>query len=225
MTLGHVSNTLGTVLDVPRVVALAKKAGARVHLDGAQSAPHMPVSFANVDVDFFSFSGHKMLGPMGSGGLLVKRSILESGEMQPWLFGGGMIAEVSDQETIFHPDVVERFTAGTPDVASAVGLAAACSYLQSLDMKKVLEHDQKLVAYALSALAVSEIEVVGPVTDRIGSVAFVYKGVHAHDVAQVFIVKVLRFDLVTTAQCHCTQLATGSQQYALVFRFTMIYMK
>ncbi len=185
-SFSHVSNALGTVLDVPRVSALAKQIGARVHLDGAQSAPHLPINFASLGVDFFSFSGHKLLGPMGSGGLLVKESILANDEMRPWLFGGGMIAEVSEQKTLFHEDITERFTAGTPDVASAVGLAAACEYLQNIGMQKVFEHDQELVKYALSRLAqLPQIEIVGPQEKRVGSVSFIYKGVHAHDVAQV----------------------------------------
>lgn len=193
ISLVHVSNALGTVLPVEEIVQIVHKLyptqeRPRIVLDGAQAAPHMPVNFVKLGVDFFAFSGHKMLGPMGIGGLLVKKGILESGELQPWLFGGGMIAEVYPQHTTFHPDIVERFTAGTPDVAGAVGLAAACNYLTDIGMQQVLEHDQELVAYALEKLAeVPEVTIVGPreASQRAGSVAFMYEGVHAHDVAQV----------------------------------------
>ena len=126
---------------------------------------------------------------MGIGGLLVRKELLVSEVMQPWLFGGGMINEVHTNETKFNEDLSERFIAGTPDVASAVGLAAACKYLKNLGMDAVEQHDRELVNYALKALkeleASGELKVVGPVEDRVGSVAFIHKFVHAHDVAQI----------------------------------------
>lgn len=192
--VSHVSNVLGSVLDVPAVVKIAKKVGAKVVLDAAQSVPHMAVNFDQLEIDFLAFSGHKMLGPMGIGGLLVKSELLSSGEFQPWLFGGGMIAQVSPEQTEFSPDIAERFTAGTPDVASLVGLAASVQYLHQLTMSQVESHDQSLVAYALDQLSQnSSVTVLGPVghtkssqvTSRLGSVTFLYKGVHAHDVAAV----------------------------------------
>lgn len=186
IALSYVSNALGTVLDISRIVSAAKKVNARVVIDGAQAVAHMPVSFSKLGVDFFAFSGHKMYGPMGSGGLLVRSELLRSNEMQPWLFGGGMIAEVYEDHTTFHDDAVERFTAGTPDVASAVGLAAACDFLSAIGMPAVEQHEAEMVAYALEKLtAVPGLAIVGPLENRVGSVAFLYEGVHAHDVAQV----------------------------------------
>lgn len=203
IALTHVSNALGTVNPIKEIVEMVKKAfpdastRPKIVVDGAQSAPHMPINFHDLDVDFFAFSGHKMLGPMGIGGLLVRKSIVESGEFKPWLFGGGMISEVHTTGTVFHDEAVERFTAGTPDVASAVGLAAACKYLSDLGMKNVLLHDQELVHYAIERLSeIPELTVVGitqatipytlyPIPYRVGSVAFVHQGVHAHDVAQI----------------------------------------
>jgi len=186
IALTYVSNAVGSVLDVERVVTVAKKVGARVAIDGAQAVAHMPVSFKSLGVDFFAFSGHKMYGPMGSGGLLVRSELFKSNEMQPWLFGGGMIAEVYENKTKFHDDPIERFTAGTPDVASAVGLAAACEYLSKIGMKTVEKHDEELVAYAFEKLqAIPQVTIVGPTSKRVGSVSFLYEGVHSHDVAQV----------------------------------------
>lgn len=198
IVVAHASNALGTLNPVERIAAWIKESYAgktgrpRLLVDGAQTAPHLPINFHELDADFFAFSGHKMLGPMGIGGLLVRKELLTTNEMKPWLFGGGMIAEVSQTNTIFNEDTAERFTAGTPDVASLVGLAAACSYLQKLGMHNVLAHDQELVRYALEKLqAVPEVELIGPTEfengsfDRIGSVSFIYRGVHAHDVAQV----------------------------------------
>ncbi|NCN82696.1 MAG: SufS family cysteine desulfurase [Candidatus Pacebacteria bacterium] len=194
LALTHVSNTLGTLNPVAEIIVQARalQPDIRILIDAAQSAPHIPVSFAKLDVDFLVFSGHKMLGPMGIGGLLVRQSLLQSGEMRPWLFGGGMIAAVTKDATTFTDELSERFVAGTPDVASAVGLAAACAYLTKLHMSDVGQHDLELVLYALEKLsAIPELEIIGPQdfseseVDRVGSVAFIYKGVHAHDVAQV----------------------------------------
>ncbi|MBU0579355.1 SufS family cysteine desulfurase [Patescibacteria group bacterium] len=197
VALVHVSNATGTVNPIKKISKLIashqKETPIRFLLDGAQSAPHMKIDFHQLDVDFYAFSGHKMLAPMGVGGLLVKKELLESGEMRPWLFGGGMIFSVLPEETEFNPDLAERFIAGTPDVASVVGLAAACEYLRKLDMRKVEQHDRELVFYTLEKLTqIPEIKIIGPtkpkagqLLDRLGSVAFLYQAVHAHDVSQI----------------------------------------
>lgn len=184
VALSHVSNTLGTVNFIEELRRSFPQ--ARMLVDGAQAVPHLPLNFQQLDVDFYVFSGHKMLGPMGIGGLVVRKELLVSGEFSPWLFGGGMISEVYADHTTFNEDLCERYVAGTPDVASAVGLAAACDYLDRLGMTNVAAHDQELVTYALSQLSqVPEVTLVGPQTNRVGSVAFTYEGVHAHDVAQI----------------------------------------
>lgn len=195
ISLVHVSNTLGTVNPIEKIVQIVKEqypnknTRPKILIDGAQSAPHMPINFHDLEVDFFVFSGHKMLGPMGIGGLLIRKELLKAAEFKPWLFGGGMISSVKAEKTLFHDDFIERFTAGTPDVASIVGLAEACKYLSNIGMKEVIEHDQKLVEYALTRLQkISDLKIVGPLhadVQRIGSVAFIYNGVHAHDVAQI----------------------------------------
>jgi len=195
LALTHVSNTLGTLVPLETLIPAVREANdhIKIMVDGAQSAPHMPIHFASLDADFFACSGHKLLGPMGVGVLLVRESLLADNSMKPWLFGGGMISEVTLEETTFHPDAADRFTAGTPDVASVVGLAAACRYLRVLGMQNVFEHDQELVQYALDKLVtVPEVQLLGPTQpinseqklDRIGSASFIYQGVHAHDVAQ-----------------------------------------
>ena len=197
VTLVHVSNTTGTVNPIKKIRQLItnhqKETPIRLLLDGAQSAPHMRVDFHQLGADFYVFSGHKMLAPMGVGGLIVKKELLESGEMKPWLFGGGMIFSVLPEETEFNPDLSDRFTAGTPDVASIVGLAAACNYLKKLNMKKVEQHDRELVIYTLEKLQqFPEIKIIGPIEslsqkplDRLGSVAFIHQAAHAHDVSQI----------------------------------------
>ncbi len=190
VSLIHVSNTLGTLNPIGEIITLIKKhkINCRVAIDGAQSAPHIKINFSKMGVDFYAFSGHKMLGPMGVGGLIVREELLQSEEMKPWLFGGGMIESVYQDQTTFNSDLNERFVAGTPDVASVVGLAAACDYLNKIGMDKIEDHERQLTTYALQELAkIPEIKIIGP-TDpekRLSSVAFVYDGVHAHDVAQV----------------------------------------
>lgn len=191
VAFGHVSNSLGTVNPVEEMVGLVKKhaKNARIVLDAAQSVPHIPVDFHALGVDFMAFSGHKMLGPMGIGGLVVRKELLESGEMRPWLFGGGMISAVEEQSAQYSDDLTDRFTAGTPDVASAIGLATACDYLTRLGMENVMQHDWELVQYAYEQLStVKGLTIVGPKPEnmnRLGSVAFVHDTVHAHDLAQI----------------------------------------
>lgn len=181
----HVSNAIGTINPIERIVEISHKYGAKVIVDGAQSASHMPVDFHALRCDAYAFSGHKMLGPMGIGGLLVRADLVD--ELQPYVFGGGMIDTVSVEETTF-AELPDTFIAGTPDVASTVGLAAACEYLNSVGMKEAFRHDQELVGCALEKLsAIKNVKIVGPqeVEKRCGSVAFLYNGVHAHDVAQI----------------------------------------
>ncbi len=184
----HISNTLGTVNPLEEVTRQIRRQNQQIKIfvDGAQAAPHIPLHFAKLNVDFYAVSAHKMVGPMGIGGLLVRKSLLN--DLPPFLFGGGMINEVTQNSTTYADDLEERFTAGTPDVASLVGWAAACEYLQKIGMESLRQHDQELVAYTLQQLqAFSQVKIVGPgdVQERVGSVAFVYQGVHAHDVGQI----------------------------------------
>lgn len=181
----HVSNALGTINPVQRIAELTHAAKALCVVDGAQSAPHLPVNVHELGCDVYAFSGHKMLAPMGIGGLFVRKQVLK--ECSPFLFGGGMINTVYVEGTTF-ADVPDKFIAGTPDVASTVGLARACEYLSDLGMKNVAQHDQELVTYALEKLSkIPNVHIVGTMdsTNRCGSIAFTYDGVHAHDVAQI----------------------------------------
>lgn len=189
----HVSNTLGTKFPVEDMAAQLKlrRPNAKVLIDGAQAAPHLPINFDKSPFDFYVVSAHKMLGPMGIGAILVKKELI--GEFSPIFFGGGMINEVSLETTTFAEDLEDRFTAGTPDVASLVGWAAACKYLNKIGMKSLLEHDHLLVQKTLEVLTrVPEVQVIG-ITDaaaieageRVGSITFLYKNVHAHDVGQI----------------------------------------
>lgn len=181
----HVSNVLGTVNPVRELAAAAHAVGALAVLDACQSVPHLPVDLAALGVDFAAFSGHKMFGPMGIGALWGREPLLD--EMPPFLTGGSMIELVRMEESTYAPPP-QRFEAGVPMAAQAVGLAAACEYLDGLGMERVHAHEQLLVEAALDGLAQRPwVRVLGPVdaTRRSGSVAFVVDGVHAHDVGQV----------------------------------------
>ncbi|KUK79416.1 MAG: cysteine desulfurase SufS subfamily [Microgenomates bacterium 39_7] len=197
LALTHLSNVTGGYLDLHYLVKMVKKTSptTRILIDGAQSAGRIKIDFDQLGIDFYAFSGHKMYGPMGIGGLLVKEQILREGEMKPWLFGGGMIDEVHPQFSTFHADSQQRFTAGTVDVASTVGLATACTYLLEMEMNEVLEHEQQLARFALEKLgSVNDLEVCGPSLveqlgeyqlKRFGPVSFFHHKYQAHDIAQV----------------------------------------
>lgn len=181
----HVSNALGTINPVREMTKMAHTAQAIVLIDGAQAVPHMKINVAAIGCDFYAFSGHKMLGPMGIGVLWGRKEILEG--MSPFLTGGGMIDEVYIDHSTW-AEVPEKFEAGTPNVAGAVGLSSAIDYLEKLGLQDVREHDRQLAAYGLQQLGKLEnIKIIGT-TDpekRSGSVSFEYMGVHAHDVATI----------------------------------------
>jgi len=145
----HVSNTLGTINPVREMIEMAHAAGALVLVDGAQAVPHVPVDVQELGADFYAFSGHKMLGPMGSGALWARRELLEA--MPPFLAGGEMIREVHLRRSDFN-DIPWKFEAGTPAVADAIGLGVAAEYLSNLGMSAVREHERELVTYALEVL-------------------------------------------------------------------------
>jgi cysteine desulfurase/selenocysteine lyase len=181
----HVSNVLGTRTDVPALVVAARAVGALTVLDACQSVPHLPVDVTELGVDFLAFTGHKMLGPSGVGVLWGCRELLAA--MPPFLTGGSMIEMVRMEGSTYAPPP-QRFEAGVPVAAQAVGLAAACDYLTEVGMEQVAAHDRDLTAYTLTQLADRPwVRVLGPADpgERVGAVAFVVDGVHPHDVGQV----------------------------------------
>jgi cysteine desulfurase/selenocysteine lyase len=180
----HVSNVLGTVNPVCELGQMAHAQGALLCVDGAQSIPHMAIDVRALDCDFFAFSGHKMLGPTGIGGLYGKRAILE--QMEPFLFGGDMINEVTFEGASWN-DLPWKFEAGTGPIVQGIGLGVAVDYLQHLGMEAVHAHERALVNYALDQMRqVQDLEIYGPEAEqRGGVVSFNLEGIHPHDMASI----------------------------------------
>jgi cysteine desulfurase/selenocysteine lyase len=183
VAVAHVSNALGTVNPVREVAAIAHRAGALCLVDGAQAAPRMAVDVREIGCDFYAFSGHKLYGPTGIGALYARREILDA--MPPWQGGGDMIEEVHFEKTKY-AEAPQRFEAGTPDIAGAVGLGAAIDYVTGLGLDRVARHEAELLAYGTELLAeIPELTIVGRAREKVGVISFVLDGVHPHDVGTV----------------------------------------
>lgn len=183
VALAHVSNVLGVVNPIKEIAELVHQANALLVVDGAQSVPHMKIDVQDLDVDFFAFSGHKMLGPTGIGVLYGKEELLE--QMSPVEFGGEMIDFVYEQEATWK-ELPWKFEAGTPNIAGAIGLAVAIDYLDKIGMETVHQYEQELIAYVFPKLqAVEGLTIYGSedLTQRSGVISFNLAGLHPHDVA------------------------------------------
>jgi cysteine desulfurase / selenocysteine lyase len=179
----HVSNALGTVLPVRRLVAAAKARGIITVIDGAQAVPHMAVDVQGLGCDFYAFSGHKMFGPTGIGVLYGREELLE--RMPPWQGGGDMILSVSFAKTTYNA-LPYKFEAGTPNISGAIGLGAAVTYLDGLDSAGAHAHEHALLAYATETLTrIPGLRIVGTAREKASLVSFVVDGVHAHDLGTI----------------------------------------
>ncbi|MFP4198702.1 MAG: cysteine desulfurase [Halanaerobium sp.] len=184
-SISQMSNVSGVINPVKKMAELAHQKGAFVVVDGAQGAPHLKTDVRDLDADFYAFSGHKMLGPMGIGVLYGKKNLLE--ELPPFLKGGGMIEYVKEQDSTYAP-LPEKFEAGTPNVEGAVGLQAAIEYLEEIGLNKIKEHELELTDYALKKMQqLDYVEIAGPqdLEARGGIISFNLKDIHSHDLATI----------------------------------------
>jgi cysteine desulfurase / selenocysteine lyase len=202
VAVAHVSNVLGTENPLAEISRMAREAGALVLADGAQAAPKLPLDMAELGVDFYAITGHKLYGPTGIGALWSRLELLRA--MPPFLGGGSMIRKVTREGTTY-ADPPARFEAGTPAITQAIGMASALRWLDSLGMDAVREHERQIAAYALAR--VSEIPglcVFGPPPgpERLGPVSFEIEGIHAHDVSEILD----RHGVAVRAGHHCAQI-------------------
>ena len=183
VSVGHVSNALGTINPVREMIAQAKARQVPVLLDGAQAMPHMAVDVRELGCDFYAFSGHKMFAPTGIGVLYGRESVLE--EMPPWQGGGDMILAVRFDGTVYN-ELPLKFEAGTPNIAGAVGMGAAVDYLEAIGMDAIAQREAQLLEYATKVLsAVPGLRIIGTAEHKAAVVSFVLEGIHPHDIGTI----------------------------------------
>lgn len=181
--VAHISNALGTVNPIARIVEIAHGKGIPVLVDGAQAVPHLPVDVQALGCDFYAFSGHKIYGPTGIGVLYGKRELLEA--MPPYQGGGDMIRSVTFEKTLYN-QLPYKFEAGTPDIAGAIGLGAALDYLSGIGIENALAHEHDLLEYGTSALeAIPGLRLIGTAKEKAGVLSFVMEDIHPHDIGTI----------------------------------------
>ena len=179
LAITHVSNALGTINPVKKMAAAAKDAGALVLIDGAQSAPHIPIDMQELDCDFFTFSGHKTYGPTGIGILYGKEAILD--ELPPWRGGGEMIKEVTFEKTTYN-ELPFKFEAGTPDIEGGIALAKALSYMKTLGVSNISTHEHILTTQATQLFQeINKLNILGNTDNKAGVISFIVDGIHHYD--------------------------------------------
>ena len=211
----HVSNVLGTINPIRRITEIAHARGARVLVDGAQAAPHLGIDVQALGCDFYALSGHKMYGPTGIGVLYGRSEVLEA--MPPYQGGGGMIASVSFEKTVYDTPPY-KFEAGTPNLAGAVGLGAAIDFLDGLGHEALATHEQDVLAYSVRALSgLPGLRLIGTAPAKVSVVSFVLDGVHPHDIGTILD----RHGVAIRAGHHCAQPLLGRLGLAATARASL----
>jgi len=183
VAVSHVSNSLGTINPIKKMIETAHKFGVPVCVDAAQSVPHFPVDVQDLDADFFVFSGHKMFGPTGSGVMYGKREWLD--KMPPYQTGGSQIRTVSFEKTTYAP-LPAKFEAGTPAIASGIGLGAAIDYINSIDFEAAAAYEHELLEYATQRLSdIPEVKIIGTAAEKASVLSFTIDGIHPHDIGTI----------------------------------------
>ena len=199
ISLNHVSNSLGTINPVKKLIQKAHQNDIRIMIDGAQAVQHMKVNVVDLDVDFYCFSGHKMYGPTGIGILYGKREILE--KMEPYQGGGDMIKSVTFEKTIFN-DIPHIFEAGTPNIVGAIGLAKAIEFIENITIEEIEKHEMALLNYATEKInSIDGVEIVGNAEEKASVISFVMGDIHPHDIGTIMD----NLGIAIRAGHHCTQ--------------------
>jgi cysteine desulfurase/selenocysteine lyase len=183
VAVGHISNALGSVNPVKRIIDAAHAQGVPVLIDGAQAAAHAEVDVQDLDCDFYAISGHKLYGPTGIGALYAKKKILEA--MPPWQGGGDMITTVSFEKSTYAP-LPHKFEAGTPNIAGGIAFAVALEYLKGIGLQNIHDHEARLLRHAMSRVPeIPGLRVIGTAREKAGILSFVISGVHPHDIGTI----------------------------------------
>ena len=199
ISLNHVSNSLGTVNPVNKLIQKAHQNDIRIMIDGAQAVQHMKVNVSDLDVDFYCFSGHKMYGPTGIGILYGKKEILE--KMEPYQGGGDMIKSVTFEKTIYN-DIPHIFEAGTPNIVGAIGLAKAIEFIENITIEEIEKHEMDLLNYATEKInSIEGVEIVGNAENKASVISFVMGDIHPHDIGTIMD----NLGIAIRAGHHCTQ--------------------
>ena len=199
LAVSHISNALGTINPIKKMIKRAHQSGVKVLIDGAQAVPHIAVDVADLDCDFYVFSGHKMYAPTGIGVLYGKQALLE--KMPPWQGGGDMILSVSFEHTEYN-DLPHKFEAGTPHIAGAIGLGAAIDYMQHLGLTNIAQHEHALLLAATAQLnALDGVHIIGTAEHKAAVISFTIDGVHPHDIGTICD----QYGVAIRAGHHCAQ--------------------
>jgi cysteine desulfurase/selenocysteine lyase len=199
VAVGHVSNALGTINPIEKIIELSHRRGVRVLIDGAQGVPHLSVDVQKLDCDFYAFSGHKMFGPTGIGVLYGKRELLD--EMPPFMGGGDMILSVDFEKTTYNT-LPYKFEAGTPNIAGVIGLGAAVDYLNTTGLDRIAAYEHELLEYATEKLSeIEQLRIIGTAASKTSVISFVLRGIHPHDIGTI----IDREGIAIRTGHHCAQ--------------------
>jgi len=217
VAIGHVSNALGTINPVRKIIEMAHRAGAVTLVDGAQAVPHMKVDVQALDADFYTFSGHKIFGPTGIGVLYGKSRLLNA--MPPYQGGGDMIRTVTFEKTTYN-DLPYKFEAGTPDIAGGIGLGAALDYVARIGIEKIAAYEHELLLYGTEALSrIPGLRIIGTAREKAAVLSFVIEGIHPHDIGTVLD----RQGIAVRTGHHCAQPVMDRYQVPATTRASLAF--